>query len=62
MNIFVHRFLLCSAKTEQTQNILIKQKDFQGDKKLFAKEIILWGRKSGTNLTRVEFLPETSIV
>ena len=47
---------------EHSQSILIKQKDFQNDKKLFAKEIILWGRKSGTNLTEVEFLPEASIV
>ena len=47
---------------EHSQSILIKQKDFQNDKKLFAKEIILWGRKSGTNLTEVEFLPEASTV
>ena len=29
---------------------------------MFAKEIILWGRKSGTNITDIEFSPETSRV
>tara|TARA_B110000116_G_scaffold262699_1_gene268282 strand:- start:44 stop:718 length:675 start_codon:yes stop_codon:yes gene_type:complete len=44
------------------QTILVKQKDYQANKQVFAKEIILWGRKSGTNLTDIEFLSETSRV
>ncbi len=46
----------------QPQKILVKQKDFQASKQTFAKEIILWGRKSGTNLTGIELLPEKSVV
>ena len=33
----------------------VRQKDFQGDKAMFATEIILWGRKSGRNLTELNF-------
>jgi len=46
----------------QPQTILVKQKDYQANKQMFAKEIILWGRKSGTNITDIEFSPETSRV
>lgn len=35
--------------------IQVSQKDFQGNKKMFATEIILWGRKSGKNLTEINF-------
>ncbi len=35
--------------------IQVSQKDFQGNKKQFATEIILWGRKSGRNLTEINF-------
>ena len=31
------------------------QKDFNDDKKMFATEIIIWGRKSGRNLTKIDF-------
>jgi len=36
-----------------SQMILVKQKNFQGDKQDFAREIVLWGRKNGANLTDV---------
>ena len=36
--------------------IIPNAKDFQGDRTLYAKETILWGRKSGTMLTEVEFI------
>jgi putative methyltransferase len=35
------------------QIMSIFAKDYQGDKPRFAKETILWGRKSGTNLTEI---------
>jgi putative methyltransferase len=45
--------------TPQPQSIMVKQKDFQGNKQVFARELILWGRKSGTNLTDIQILPDT---
>ena len=38
----------------QPQKIIINQTDFQGNKQEFSREVVLWGRKSGTNLTKVE--------
>jgi len=39
---------------KQAQTLILKnQKDYQGDKKCYAKETILWGRKSGTMLVDI---------
>jgi radical SAM superfamily enzyme YgiQ (UPF0313 family) len=43
---------------KKPSTIQISQKDFQGDKKMFATEIILWGRKSGRNLTEINTTTE----
>ena len=41
------------------QTILVSQKDFQENKQVYSRDIILWGRKSGTNLTQMHQVRST---
>ena len=41
--------------TSEPQRLIAKPIDYQGDKARFAKETILWGRKSGTMLVKCEW-------
>jgi len=46
------------------QVLTVQPKDYEGDKKRYARETILWGRKSGTMLTKISWrdeVPEIAI-
>ena len=39
----------------ETQIMTVRPENFRGDRRRFARETILWGRKSGTMLTEIEW-------